>query len=60
MKKIEAIIKPFKIEDVKVALHEAGVEGMTVTEVKGHGRQRVIPSYIVAVSTLSIYYRRLR
>jgi len=40
MKKIEAIIKPFKIEDVKEALTEAGVEGMTVTEVKGFGRQK--------------------
>jgi nitrogen regulatory protein P-II 1 len=40
MKKIEAIIKPFKIEDVKEALGEAGVEGMTLTEVKGFGRQK--------------------
>jgi nitrogen regulatory protein P-II 1 len=40
MKKIEAIIKPFKVEDVKEALAEAGVEGMTVTEVKGFGRQK--------------------
>ncbi len=40
MKKIEAIIKPFKLEDVKEALTEAGVEGMTVTEVKGFGRQK--------------------
>src|SRR5450432_2550460 len=40
MKKIEAIIKPFKMEDVKEALAEAGVEGMTVTEVKGFGRQK--------------------
>jgi nitrogen regulatory protein PII len=40
MKKIEAIIKPFKVEDVKDALMEMGIEGMTVTEVKGHGRQR--------------------
>ena len=40
MKKIEAIIKPFKIEEVKEALHAAGVEGMTVTEVKGFGRQK--------------------
>ena len=40
MKKIEAIIKPFKLEEVKDALHEAGVDGMTVTEVKGFGRQR--------------------
>ncbi len=40
MKKIEAIIKPFRLEDVKDALHEIGVEGMTVAEVKGFGRQK--------------------
>ena len=40
MKKIEAIIKPFKLEEVKSALGEAGVQGMTVTEVKGFGRQK--------------------
>ena len=40
MKKIEAIIKPFKLEDVKDALSELGVEGMTVSEVKGFGRQK--------------------
>ena len=40
MKKIEAIIKPFKLEDVKEALVEAGIEGMTVSEVKGYGRQQ--------------------
>lgn len=40
MKKIDAIIKPFKLEDVKEALSELGVEGMTVTEVKGFGRQK--------------------
>jgi nitrogen regulatory protein P-II 1 len=40
MKKIEAIIKPFKLEDVKQSLADIGVEGMTVTEVKGFGRQK--------------------
>ena len=40
MKKIEAIIKPFKLEEVKDALAEVGVEGMTATEVKGFGRQK--------------------
>jgi len=40
MKKIEAIIKPFKLEDVKEALSTVGVEGMTVSEVKGFGRQK--------------------
>ena len=40
MKKIEAIIKPFKLDEVKEALHEVGVQGMTVTEVRGFGRQK--------------------
>jgi nitrogen regulatory protein P-II 1 len=40
MKKIEAIIKPFKLDDVKAALNDLGVQGMTVTEVKGYGRQK--------------------
>jgi nitrogen regulatory protein PII len=40
VKKIEAIIKPFKLDDVKDALHEAGVSGITVSEVKGFGRQK--------------------
>jgi nitrogen regulatory protein P-II 1 len=40
MKKIEAIIKPFKLDEVKEALHEAGVAGITVTEAKGFGRQK--------------------
>ena len=40
MEKIEAIVKPFKLEDVKEALREIGIEGMTVSEVKGFGRQK--------------------
>lgn len=40
MKKVEAIIKPFKLEDVKAALSEVGIQGMTVTEVRGFGRQK--------------------
>ncbi len=40
MKKIEAIIKPFKLDDAKEALNEIGIQGMTVSEVKGYGRQR--------------------
>jgi len=40
MKKIEAIIKPFKLEDVKEALNKVGVQGLTVTEAKGYGRQK--------------------
>jgi nitrogen regulatory protein P-II 1 len=40
MKKIEAIIQPFKLEEVKEALKSIGIDGMTVTEVRGHGRQK--------------------
>ncbi len=40
MKKIEAIIKPFKLDDVKLALNEIGVQGMTISDVKGYGRQK--------------------
>ena len=40
MKKVEAIIKPFKLDEVKDALNEIGIQGMTVTEVKGFGRQK--------------------
>ncbi len=40
MKKIEAIIKPFKLDEVKEALHEIGIQGITVTEAKGFGRQK--------------------
>ena len=40
MKKVEAIIKPFKLSSVKEALHEVGISGMTVSDVKGFGRQR--------------------
>ena len=40
MKKIEAVIKPFKLDDVKEALNEVGIQGMTVSEVKGYGRQK--------------------
>jgi nitrogen regulatory protein PII len=40
MKKIEAIIKPFKLDDVKEALNDIGIKGMTVSEVKGYGRQK--------------------
>ena len=40
MKKIEAVIQPFKLEDVKEALKEIGVDGMTISEVRGHGRQK--------------------
>lgn len=40
MKKIEAIIKPFKLDEVKAALNDVGVQGMTISEVKGYGRQK--------------------
>ena len=40
MKKVEAIIKPFKLDEVKEALNEIGIQGMTITEVKGYGRQK--------------------
>ena len=40
MRKVEAIVKPFKLDDVKEALHGIGIQGMTVTEVKGFGRQK--------------------
>lgn len=40
MKKIEAIIKPFKLDDVKETLNEIGIQGMTIVEVKGYGRQK--------------------
>lgn len=40
MKKIEAVIQPFKLEDVKEALKAIGIDGMTITEVRGHGRQK--------------------
>ena len=40
MKKVEAIIKPFKLDDVKEALHDLGIKGLTVTEAKGFGRQK--------------------
>jgi nitrogen regulatory protein P-II 1 len=40
MKKIEAIIQPFKLDEVKAALHGLGVEGLTIMEVRGHGRQK--------------------
>ena len=40
MKKIEAVIKPFKLDDVKEALNEIGIQGLTISEVKGYGRQK--------------------
>ena len=50
MKKIEAIIKPFKLDEVKEALHEIGVSGITVTEAKGFGRQKGHSARIAATT----------
>lgn len=58
MKKIEAIIKPFKLEEVKDALHEIGVAGMTVSEVKGFGRQKGHTEIYREASTPSTSCRR--
>ena len=55
MKKIEAVIKPFKLDEVREALSEIGVNGLTVTEVKGFGRQRVTQSFIVALNMWWIF-----
>ena len=51
MKKIEAIIKPFKLDEVKEALQEIGVQGMTVIEAKGYGRQKGHPRPTAARNT---------
>ena len=58
MKKIEAIIKPFKLDEVKEALNEIGIQGITVSEVKGFGRQKGTPSFTGAPSTLWTFSRR--
>ena len=59
MKLISAIIKPFKLEDVRQALMDYGVEGLTITEVKGFGRQKDIQSYIEVLNIQSIHFLRL-
>ncbi len=53
MKKIEAVIKPFKLDEVKEALHEVGIKGITVTEAKGFGRQKGHTDSTAAPSTWS-------
>ena len=58
MKLIKAIVKPFKLEEVKDALSEIGVEGMTVSEVKGFGRQRDIQKSIEEVNIPLTFYPR--
>ncbi len=60
MKKVEAIIKPFKLEEVKDSLHAAGIQGLTVSEVKGSDDKKVILSFIEELSTLLIFYPRLK
>ena len=57
MKKIEAIIKPFKLDEVKEALHDVGVKGLTVTEAKGFGRQKGHWEYTGAPNTSSTFCR---
>jgi nitrogen regulatory protein PII len=51
MKLVTAIIKPFKLEDVRDALSSVGIAGLTVTEVKGYGRQKGTPKSIAAPNT---------
>ena len=60
MKKIEAVIKPFKLEEVKDALSDVGIEGMTVIEVKGFGRQKAIRKFIAAVNIPLISFPKLK
>ncbi len=56
--KIEAIIKPFKLDEVKEALQEVGLQGITVIEAKGFGRQKDIPSFIAAPNMSSTFSPR--
>jgi nitrogen regulatory protein PII len=58
MKKIEAIIKPFKLDEVKEALQEVGLQGITVTEAKGLVARKATPSFTVAPNTSSTFCRR--
>jgi nitrogen regulatory protein PII len=58
MKLVTAIVKPFKLYEVKEALSEIGIEGMTVTEVKGFGREKGHTEITAAANTRSISFRR--
>lgn len=60
MKLVSAIIKPFKLDDVREALADLGVSGITVTEVKGFGRQKATPSSIAGPSMSLIFSPRSR
>ena len=59
MKKIEAIIKPFKLDEVREALSQIGVNGLTATEVKGFGAKKAIPNFIAVLNTWSTFYLKL-
>ena len=58
MKKIEAMIKPFKLDDVRESLSDMGISGMTITEVRGFGRQKVIQNFIVVRNIWWIFCRK--
>ena len=58
MKKIEAIVQPFRLDEIKSALKAIGADGMTITEVRGHGRQKAIKRSIAARNTRSICCRK--
>ncbi len=58
MKLVTVVIKPFKLEDVREALSSIGIQGLTVTEVKGFGRQKATPSCTVVPNTASIFCQR--
>ena len=58
--KIEAIIKPFKLDEVKDGLAEIGIKGLTVSEIKGFGRQKATQNSTVAQNMRLIFYRRSR
>lgn len=58
MKKIEAIIKPFKLDEVKEALQEVGLQGITVIEAKGFDDRKVIPSFTAAPNMSSTFFPR--
>ena len=60
MKKIEAIIKPFKLDDVVDALSEVGVEGITVSEVRGFGRQKAAQKFTKVRNTSSTFFPKLK
>ena len=60
MKLVTAIIKPFKVEEVRASLDEIGVSGMTMTEVKGLVDKKAIPNYIEGQNIQLIFFQRLR